>query len=38
MALWQTTRFRLDLQTRPLVMGIVNNTPDSFRMVATTTA
>ena len=29
MALWQTTRFRLDL-TRPLVMGIVNNTPDSF--------
>lgn len=29
MALWQTTRFSLDL-TRPLVMGIVNNTPDSF--------
>ena len=29
MTLWQTTRFRLDL-TRPLVMGIVNNTPDSF--------
>jgi dihydropteroate synthase len=26
---WQTTRFRLDL-TRPLVMGIVNVTPDSF--------
>jgi len=26
---WQTTRFLLDLQ-RPLVMGIVNNTPDSF--------
>jgi dihydropteroate synthase len=26
---WQTTRFRLDLQ-RPLVMGIVNATPDSF--------
>lgn len=26
---WQTTRFRLDL-SRPLVMGIVNNTPDSF--------
>lgn len=29
MPIWQTTRFRLDL-TRPLVMGIVNNTPDSF--------
>ena len=29
MAIWQTTRFSLDL-TRPLVMGIVNNTPDSF--------
>lgn len=26
---WQTTRFRLEL-TRPLVMGIVNATPDSF--------
>ncbi len=26
---WQTTRFRLDL-SRPLVMGIVNATPDSF--------
>lgn len=26
---WQTSRFRLDL-TRPLVMGIVNTTPDSF--------
>lgn len=26
---WQTTRFLLDLQC-PLVMGIVNNTPDSF--------
>lgn len=26
---WQTTRFDLDL-TRPLVMGIVNLTPDSF--------
>ncbi len=26
---WQTSRFFLDL-TRPLVMGIVNNTPDSF--------
>ena len=26
---WQTTRFRLPLQ-RPLVMGIVNVTPDSF--------
>jgi len=29
MAFWQTTRFRLDLG-RPLVMGIVNVTPDSF--------
>lgn len=29
MALWQTTRFSLDLK-RPLVMGIVNSTPDSF--------
>ncbi|WP_225214300.1 MULTISPECIES: dihydropteroate synthase [Comamonas] len=29
MAQWQTTRFLLDLQ-RPLIMGIVNNTPDSF--------
>ncbi len=26
---WQTSRFVLDLD-RPLVMGIVNNTPDSF--------
>jgi len=26
---WQTSRFLLNLQ-RPLVMGIVNNTPDSF--------
>lgn len=26
---WQTTRFLLDLG-RPLIMGIVNNTPDSF--------
>lgn len=26
---WQTTRFLLNLQ-RPLIMGIVNNTPDSF--------
>ncbi|OJX31291.1 MAG: dihydropteroate synthase [Burkholderiales bacterium 68-12] len=26
---WQTSRFRLDL-SRPLVMGIVNVTPDSF--------
>lgn len=26
---WQTRRFRLDLD-RPLVMGIVNTTPDSF--------
>ncbi|PZP62127.1 MAG: dihydropteroate synthase, partial [Delftia acidovorans] len=26
---WQTSRFVLDLQ-RPLVMGIVNVTPDSF--------
>lgn len=26
---WRTTRFLLDLQ-RPLIMGIVNNTPDSF--------
>lgn len=26
---WQTSRFLLDLQ-HPLVMGIVNNTPDSF--------
>ncbi len=29
MAHWQTSRFLLDL-TRPLVMGIVNTTPDSF--------
>jgi dihydropteroate synthase len=28
-ALWRTTRFELDL-ARPLVMGIVNVTPDSF--------
>lgn len=28
-AFWQTTRFRLGLE-RPLVMGIVNVTPDSF--------
>lgn len=28
-ARWQTTRFTLEL-TRPLVMGIVNATPDSF--------
>lgn len=28
--LWTTTRFDLDLATRPLVMGIVNVTPDSF--------
>lgn len=26
---WHTTRFQLDL-ARPLIMGIVNNTPDSF--------
>ena len=26
---WQTTRFLLNLD-RPLIMGIVNNTPDSF--------
>lgn len=26
---WQTTRFLLNLE-RPLIMGIVNNTPDSF--------
>lgn len=30
MSIWQTTRFRLDLAPRPLVMGIVNVTPDSF--------
>lgn len=29
MAQWQTTRFLLDLHS-PLIMGIVNNTPDSF--------
>lgn len=29
MAVWQTSRFRIDL-TRPRVMGIVNVTPDSF--------
>ena len=28
--LWQTARYRLDLAERPLVMGIVNVTPDSF--------
>jgi dihydropteroate synthase len=28
--LWQTARFTLDLAPRPLVMGIVNVTPDSF--------
>lgn len=28
--LWQTARFALDLCARPLVMGIVNTTPDSF--------
>ncbi len=27
---WQAGRFRFDLQARPLVMGIVNVTPDSF--------
>jgi len=27
---WQAGRFRLDLAARPLVMGIVNVTPDSF--------
>jgi len=27
---WQTARFALDLGPRPLVMGIVNVTPDSF--------
>lgn len=27
---WQAGRFTLDLATRPLVMGIVNVTPDSF--------
>lgn len=27
---WQTARFTLDLGPRPLVMGIVNATPDSF--------
>ena len=38
---WQTTRFALDL-SRPLVMGIVNVTPDSFsdggRFASTRTA
>jgi dihydropteroate synthase len=38
---WQTTRYALDL-SRPLVMGIVNVTPDSFsdggRFVSTRTA
>lgn len=28
--LWQTARFALDVRARPLVMGIVNTTPDSF--------
>ena len=28
--LWQTSRYALDLAPRPLVMGIVNVTPDSF--------
>ena len=28
-AVWRTSRFQLDLE-RPLVMGIVNATPDSF--------
>jgi len=28
--IWKTTRFDLDLSGRPLVMGIVNVTPDSF--------
>ncbi|MEK8029641.1 dihydropteroate synthase [Ideonella sp. DXS29W] len=28
--IWQTARFSLDLGPRPLVMGIVNATPDSF--------
>ncbi len=28
--IWKTTRFDLDLSERPLVMGIVNVTPDSF--------
>lgn len=28
--IWTTTRFDLDLAERPLVMGIVNVTPDSF--------
>lgn len=27
---WQAGRFRLDLRAKPLVMGIVNVTPDSF--------
>lgn len=27
---WQAGRFTLDLSVRPLVMGIVNTTPDSF--------
>ena len=29
-SIWKTTRFDLDLAERPLVMGIVNVTPDSF--------
>ncbi len=34
---WQTSRFQLRL-TKPMVMGIVNVTPDSFSAVHTTTA
>jgi len=34
---WQTSRFQLQL-TKPMVMGIVNVTPDSFSAVHTTTA
>jgi len=29
-SIWTTTRFDLDLAERPLVMGVVNVTPDSF--------
>lgn len=29
-SIWKTTRFDLDLAERPLVMGVVNVTPDSF--------
>jgi dihydropteroate synthase len=28
--IWQTSRFDIDLSARPVVMGIVNATPDSF--------